>query len=426
MYEHLKGKKLLIIGSALEEGMVDVAHEMGIFTIVCDNVLDRKIARAKVTSDLAWDLDYNDTKEIVRRCREIGVDGVFAGYGEFRVLAACRIAKELGTPFYATEEQVLMTADKRAFRNACEKFGIPVPKNYAGSKGMSEEEKAQIQYPVIVKPSDRSGRIGISICANREELDHAIDYAVNMSESGTFVAESYLVGTEFTAIYTMVKGKASLSCVDAKYITDDQRKSNFLCDCSIAPAYFVDQIEAELSEKIAAFMKELGVTDGMANFQGMLTESGVYLFEMGLRLNGNNDWRFIEKANGISFLKMMIAYSLCGDMCDDLSKDNPHFGEYFCTLPFYAHEGVIARMETEEIFAQDWVEVSTMNASVGSVMKDDGTSRQKVAAFLIRADSFESVKERIHFIQEKFIVEDADGNNMLFTPFNTDKLVRSI
>ena len=51
MYEDLKGKKLLIVGSYNESDMVEVAHEMGLYVIVVDNVLDRKVAHAKNVAD---------------------------------------------------------------------------------------------------------------------------------------------------------------------------------------------------------------------------------------------------------------------------------------------------------------------------------------------------------------------------------------
>lgn len=80
MYEKLKGKKLLIVGSAFESEIVKAAHEMGVYVIVVDNILDRKEARAKELADAAWDISYFDTDAIVQKCMESGVDGVFAGY----------------------------------------------------------------------------------------------------------------------------------------------------------------------------------------------------------------------------------------------------------------------------------------------------------------------------------------------------------
>lgn len=422
MYEHLRGKKLLIIGSAIEEEIVKVAKKMGVYTIVVDNIVDRKIARAKVIADEAWDMSFFDTEAIVKKCKKAKVDGVFAGYGEFRVIAASRIAKGLEKPYYVTEEQIELTRNKSTFKKECVKYNIPVPCNYCEGNVMTDLEKQAIQYPVIVKPTDRSGRIGISICYDGTELDSAIELALNKSDSKTYIVEQYIKGTEFAAIYTLVKGRASLSCVNAKYVTKDQKTNNFLCDCAISPAYFLERFKEEIDEKLKSLLMGINLKDGVANFQGIITEKNIYVFEVGIRVNGNNDWMVIEKNNGINFIKMMIAHSLTGDMCDDLSKDNPEFDKYYCTLPIFAHGGKITKFDIDKVIKKEWATISNIHAERGSEITEDGTNRQKIFAFLIEADDLSQLKRRIHFMQQNIFVENQDGINMLFTPFDTDVL----
>ena len=53
-------------------------------------------------------------------------------------------------------------------------------------------------------------------------------------------------------------------------------------------------------------LKEIGAKDGVANFQFIATENGIKAFEMGYRINGNNDFKVIRKYNDIDFLKMLI------------------------------------------------------------------------------------------------------------------------
>ena len=422
MYENLKGKRLLIVGSPLEEKLVEAAHDMGLYVIVCDNVEDRSIGRAKNIADEAWDIDYNNLEIMTKKCLERKVDGVFAGYGEYRVLAASRLSKELNLHFYATEEQIEITRNKETFRKQCQKYKIPVPFNYASQiNGISLNDE-MIRFPVIVKPTDRSGRIGISICNNKNELNKAIELALSKSDSKTYVVEEYLVGTEFTAVYTAADGIISLSCIDAKYITKDQKVSNFLCDCALAPAPFIASYIEQIDEKVKLFLTDLGLHDGIANFQGMYTENGIYLFEMGLRLNGNNDWLYIEKENGLNHAKMLMAYSLSGSMMDDINKDTPFFKKYYCTLPIYAHAGTISKIDYSEVLKNNWASISTINAQVGNTIVEDGTSRQKLFAILIEANNLQELKERIIITQGLIHSYDSEGNDMLFMPFDVSQL----
>ena len=83
--------------------------------------------------------------------------------------------------------------------------------------------------------------------------------------------------------------------------------------------------------------------NGVAFFQGIATDDEFYIFEMGYRLNGGNDYFIAEKENGISYMKMLISYSLTGDMGDDLSKDDPHFSKYYSNYLIYLHGGKIGK-----------------------------------------------------------------------------------
>lgn len=421
----LRGKKLLIIGSdAGDLNIVLAAKQMGVYTIVADGIADRAKTPAKVAADEAWDVNYSDTDLVVKKCREAGVDGVFAAYSENRVLAACRIAARLGTPFYATEEQVNITRNKRLFKELCAKYAIPTPRDYCFSYPMSDEEKKAVEYPVIVKPADSAGRKGISVCYSADELDEAIDYAVSKSLSKSIVIEDYLSGVEFASVYTVADGKISLSAVNEKNITDDQEVVTGLCDFLISPASSYHRYLEELDAKVRDLIRGIDIQNGVVFFQGMVTDKKIYIFEMGYRINGNNDFYIIEKYNGINFMKMMISYSLCGEMGDDLSRDNPLYPQYACSLLFYAHAGTIGTMRYEELTKHPKImDVKVLQAE-GLTIAEDGSTGQCVLRLKLFADTLEEVVGIVEYAQKHMVVNDVDGNNMLFKPYNARALLQ--
>lgn len=424
MYEKINGKKLLVVGSdAINVDIVHVAHELGIYVIVVDGIADRTKTPAKNVADEAWDIDYFDTDIIVKRCVESGVEGVFAAYSEFRVLAACRIANKLGTPFYATEEQILLTRNKRRFKEECVRYGILTPKDYCASGKLSEEEKEKIEYPVIVKPTDNAGRKGISVCYDRIQLERAIVYAKQHSQCKELIIEEYLEGTELCALYTIVDGKASLSCLNGKYIMEDQERKTGLCEFVLTPVNFYDRYIKETDKNIQEFLKGISAKNGFAFFQGMVTDKKICIFEMGYRVNGNNEYRFIEKLRGINFMKMLISYSLCGTMGDDIKKDNPEFEKYISTLLLYAHSGRIERMEYEKVLCHPQIEEAMVYAWEGKEIAEDGTTGQNVLSFRLMTDTIEEQMNLIKYIQKNVVIEDATGKNMMFRNFDAGRLL---
>ncbi len=426
MYEHLRGKKLLIIGSDSGSiNIIDAARDMGIYTIVVDGITDRGNAPAKKLADEAWDIDYSHTDEIAERCKACGVDGVFAGYSEFRVLAACAISNKIGTPFYANKEQIDLTRNKRIFKDEISKYGVPVPRDYSFSYPVSDEVKDKVEYPVIVKPADYAGRKGITVCYSRSELDTAVEYAASKSQSKTVIIEDYIDGVEFSSVYTLSKGEISLSCVNEKYITDDQERKTGLCEFLISPSKSYERYLNELDGNVRNFIKGIKAENGVVFFQGMITKKKIYVFEMGYRLNGNNDYVVIEKFNNINYMKMMIAYSLSGDMCDDIKKDNPLYIKYACSFLMYAHAGTIGKFDYEKICGYPGVEEVETDAWVGKQIAEDGSTGQKLMRIKIIAPTLENVVSIVKFIQTNVTVEDTEGRNMLFKPFRAECLLEN-
>ena len=69
-------KKLLILGGASTHvKVVKQAKQMGIYTIVTDN-LNVVDSPAKLEADECWDIDINDVGTLVKVCRKNHVDGM--------------------------------------------------------------------------------------------------------------------------------------------------------------------------------------------------------------------------------------------------------------------------------------------------------------------------------------------------------------
>ena len=423
MFEALKGKKLLVIGSSeTDKNIVRTAQDMGVYVIACDGTAKSAKTAAKNAADEAWDINYSETEAIAEKCRKAKVDGVIAGYSEFRVLAACRIAAAIGTPFYATEEQIELTRNKRRFKDECVRYGVRVPLDYCFNEPPTEEEIAKMRFPVIVKPTDYAGRKGITVCDSIEQVKPAVEFALGYSESSTVIVEEFVTGTEFAAIYSLSGGEISLSCYNDKYLERDQEKISGLCDLAISPSNALERYTRQTDPSVRAFLRGIGARNGVAFFQGISTGGEFVIFEMGYRLNGGNDCFLIEKNNGINYMKMLISHSLCGSMGDDLSKDDPFFARYYATFLAYAHAGTVKRAELIEPFGAPGILDARICLAPGSRVKEDGSTAQRAFSFKLSTESLEKMAQTIQYIQDHMILEDEEGRNMLFKPFDTSRL----
>ena len=422
MYEELRGKKLLVIGSEETDScIVRTAQSMRIYVIAADGTETSPKTKAKVLADEAWDIDYRETARIAEKCRAAGVDGVLAGYSEHRVLAACRIAEAIGTPFYATEEQIELTRNKRRFKEACAANGVRVPREYCADGVPTEEELSAAALPVIIKPSDSAGRKGITICRSREELRPAVERALAESMSHTAVIEEFVEGIEFSAVYTVQEGTYSLSYFCDKYLNPVIPRSG-LCDLSLAPTEHLDGFLENCDLPLKRMMRAIGIQNGIAYYQGIVRDGEYWIFEMGFRLNGGNDCVQLERLNGVNYLKMLIAHSLTGKMIGDLSLDEPRLPVYCGVFYLYARGGEVREVSFTGDPTREGLDEIGIYRVPGSIIKADGTTLQRVFRFKLSARDRAGMRALIEYAQEHAYIVDTQGRDMLVCRFDTSRI----
>ena len=424
MYENLKGKKLLIIGADVNDmEIVRTAQSLGIYTIAVDWTKDYSRSPAKMIADEAWDINYRDLVTLAEYCRQKHVDGIMAGYSETRVILASQLSQKLGMPFYASEDIVKITRDKRSFKDLCRKYHVPVPKEFCTTGVLTEEDVNHISYPVIIKPADYGGRFGITICENPEDLKDDVEKALTYSENKTIVIEEYVTGIEMSSIYNISNGEISLALVNDKYQVIQNGKSTTLCNATVTPSKHIKEYIKTVDPHIRDFLKGIGAKNGIAFFQMIAGENGIKVFEMGYRLNGGNDQHIIERFNKINHMKMLISYSLTGSMGDDIHKNNPFFNEYIAAYLSYVHGGTVGKVEWNAKEGKDGVIAITQKVFPGSIILENGTTQQEGIVFKLHGKTVEDVVQKLNKIISGVVVMNEDGEDLLFERFDTNRLL---
>ena len=416
--QDLKGKKLLILaGSPVgTEDIIKYAKSKGVYTIVVD-YLPKEKSIGKLMADECWDISTAEVDEIVKRAKEAHVDGVYTGVHEFNVVKTMEVCEKLGLPFYATKEQWEVGTDKALFKRICNQYDLPTAKTY------SYEDSSSIQYPVIVKPVDGSSGKGISICQNEAELKVAYPLALSESIKKEVIVEQYLYGDEFVVFYTIVDGVSKLSVMTDYYYNYDQKVTMPLPQVYIYPSRYLNDYCSSLDEKVRRMLKGLDIKNGTFFLQGFVNETGFYFFEPGFRPGGSSTCRYTKYLNGISYMDMLVNYSLTGSMGDDVNKENPYFSRKCCTLSLVVTGGKIGQIKGyDEIVRKPYIISSEKRFDVGDIVKEKSALGQIVLRFFIVDDSIDLILEHVNEIQNAIEVLNENGENMLIAPFDTNRL----
>lgn len=420
----LAGKRLLLFpGSAVMVKVVDIAKKMGLYTIVIDYYADWDKAPAKRVADEAYDISFNDIDLLEQFCKEKHIDGVFSGFSEFSIMAAAKLCKRIGKPFYATPEQLEIMSDKKKFKELCRKNGVKVVEEYKIDLKDIEGSAKIIRYPVCVKPVDNAGSRGITVAYDIDSLKTSIDYALSYSESKQVVVEQYMTGQESCLTYSLQNGRIVLSTMSDAQLSSTEKGHLNLPYAWIYPSKNYNRCLEEVNDKIINMFHSIGMHDGCCFVNCFAEKDGLYFFEAGFRVGGGMNFLLQEKKYGKNFVELSIAYSILGDSSILYNLDFDDFRVFSpCgNLVIVLKEGTISKyIGFEKLRDIDGIIDVGVLKPIGTVIKNVGDYSQNLCRIIIMSKSANDFANIIDEIYRTIEVLDENGESMLLGQLDTD------
>ena len=134
-----------------------------------------------------------------------------------------------------------MFAFKDVFKETCEKYGVHGIPEYHLTDEMLREDLDKIKYPVMVKPVDNGGGVGMTVAYNEEELKEGVAKAIDASYKKRFIVEKYMQCEDMGMYYTFKDGVCSASCIYDRYTTDEQPGLSRVCLGGTYPSKHLDE-----------------------------------------------------------------------------------------------------------------------------------------------------------------------------------------
>ncbi len=420
--ENLKGKRLLVLGGTNNAPDIkSFAVKYGVTIIVAGKYFSEEIEEI---ADEAYKADVYDREQLTNVVKEQNIDGIFVGGNEDIISCTIDVCEKLGLPFYASREVWDKAMNKRIFKKTCRENGVPTMEDYTIDENDLVASANSLTYPVVIKPVDSCGSNGVMKCETAEEFPKLYNYAKSCSRTKSVTVEEFNDGFEICAYYTFVDGNPTLSSMADKYVRGDTENFIPLSEIYAYPSQYLPQYLTEVDANMRKMLKALGIKNGITSMQGFYKDGKFKFFEMGFRLGGTAQYRYTEHVNGINSLHMMMAYALTGKMGDcDQSTDTAAFKMPCCTLTLLSKGGTVAEIVgLEEARNYDGVLYIENRYKKGDTIEPSRTVSQFHVRIYIVAKNEEEMKEKIIHLQSSIQAYDTNGEAMLITEFDTDKL----
>lgn len=392
--------KLLIIGaSILQLPAIKRAKELGFYVGVIDYNPE---AIGIPFADEFFNVSTIDIDGVVKTAEKFRPDGIMTLATDMpmrSIAAACERLGLCGISF----DTAIKSTDKGEMIKAFEIAGVEHPWYFILTS--SDELGSvidKITYPCISKPVDNSGSRGVMLIHNEEELKSAVDYSAQNGRGGGVIVEEYLKGPEVSVEIIASDGEVYVLNVTDKLTTGaphfvemGHSQSSRLPECDV--------------EKIKDLARRatiaVGVENGPAHAEIILTENGPKMVEIGARMGGDCiTTHLVPLSTGIDMIEATIRIS-CGEKPDV----SPNFSKGSAIRFFDVPKGKIASIEgVEEAEKIDGIKEISFTKTVGDVIDDINSSTDRAGFVIAQSDTAENAENLCKQAIEKIKIEVID------------------
>lgn len=348
-----------------------------------------------------------DRPAVLKAAKEEDVDYILTACGDQPLSTMAYISEQLGTPTYLTEQDVRDLTNKRFMKDKMVENGIPTAKHIYIDKNWNGI-MPDFEYPLVVKPVDSNGSKGVKKVFTSDELDASLKEAFSYSISGDVIIEEFKSGEELSCDFYVENGIAkTLSITASKKIKENEKSFTIIQSYYPAPVNYSEERVLEIAQKI---VDAWGLKDTPLLVQMIVNGEDYNVLEFSARMGGGSKYHLIQVLSGVDIMKVYV---------EMVMGEKPHvepFKQWNNAIMSYVYckpgEYVSLKGFDELQASGDIHSYFTYRTAPSTIVKSD-TSSDRVAGFLIVANSEEEVLNKLRLANEHLAVLDGNGNDIM-------------
>jgi len=312
----MRGKTVLFVGAGRHQRRAILrAQELGLRVAAVDRNPD---ALGLEVADVAEVVDFQDVEGVIDVAAKHEVDGVLTISADRAVPVVAAVAEELGLPGIGTDVAHMMT-QKIAMRRRLADVGVPQPR-FAAARDLASARAAAetVGFPAVLKPADSGGQRGVFRLESLDDLDAHLHAALAESAGGEVVLERFHEGLELNGLVVARDGEAEVLT-----LSDRLRPPGAGFGVGwihVYPTTIFGDALAEAERVAAHATRALGMRDGIAFPQLLVTDDGVLVVEVAARIPGGQMADLARHAVGVDLIDTALHFALGEPVPDELAR----------------------------------------------------------------------------------------------------------
>jgi phosphoribosylamine-glycine ligase len=363
--------------------------------------------KAIAYADRFLQISTMDRQTVLKAAREENIDYILTACGDQPLSTMAYVSEQLGTPTYLTEQEVRDLTNKRFMKEKMVKNGIPTARYIYIDKSWDGKIPG-FSYPLVVKPVDSNGSKGVKKVFSPDELEGALREAFCYSLSGDVIIEEFKAGEELSCDFYVEDGVVkTLSITTSKKIKENETSFTIVQSYFPAPVNYDEERVREIAQEITDAWE---LKDTPLLVQMIVNGDEYNVLEFSARMGGGSKYHLIQVLSGVDIMKVYVEMLMGEKPHVEPRKqwNNAIMGYVYCKPGEY-----ISLKGFDELKASgDIYSYFTYRTAPSTIEKCD-TSSNRVAGFLVVADTEEEVQAKLQYANKHIAVLDRAGNDIM-------------
>ncbi len=407
MNKEKKPVALVLGGTNPHKALVENLKGRGYYTILIDYL---PYPPAAAVADQHLQVSALDHEEVLKVAREHNAELVISVCLDRTIPVVAEVSAVLSLPSVYTPENSARFTDKALMKQVFLHSGIPCARDIV-AKSPDEIISSNLRFPLVLKPTDATGSLGITFVEGHELVEAGFDAAAEASTSSTIIAEEFLYGREFSLDCIVTNGVCNVLLIRER-LKKTTPEGSIQCYATIAPAELNNAGYDKIVKVIDLIPKAFGLNNVPLLIQGIYTESGVFnVLEIAVRLGGGpSSFRTVHMITSFDLLDAAVDCNLGKSMSMNLTTDN----QIYTSTNLYVTKGKFSALHgVDDLLKNDVIREYYSYKPVGTTFSDIITARNRVGAVILCASSHHELYNKIKRMYANLEVLDENGNDML-------------
>jgi len=406
---------IILAGRPAHAELIKNLKQRGYYTVLVDYLDDPP---AKSLADIHIQKSAFDSEVVLGIAKKYNAELVISTSMDFTNVVACEVAEKLGLPTPYSAEDALYSTRKDLMKDRMAAFSIPSSRYVVGDN-WEEVKHHSLQFPIIVKPVDRSGGFGVHKVNSPSEAQRLFNEALLESRMHRALMEEFIEGDQISVDCFTQNGHVEVLLIRYTRINGQKGEYSGLTFGAVMPA----QVSEKAKNSIHQIAKKIVVAYQLKTTFFLIqatvdNNNNVNVIELTLRIGGGASNAILRLVCGFDPIDAMVNSFLSFPIDYESIKQE----EYWLTRILFAKEGKFEAVEGHrELIEQGVIEEFSLIKKLGSTIDKVANTRHRVAYLIIKGNTLQEVVEKEQYALSKIEAYDENNEPMLINEAFDDK-----